>query len=131
MNIRISEGGRLFGILARLGGMAMIGSAGLPWKKAILFPPDDPDYLAYDIDISLPGGAHARAMLVPGLFVIAGAACFTALGSRWMRRTAGGLVMLAGAIGLVMVFLADPRSLARGPAELPCTNPGLLLASGT
>jgi hypothetical protein len=60
---------------------------------------------------------------VLGLFVIAGAACFTALGSRWMRATAGGLVMLASGTGLVIVLLADPRSLAREPAELPSTNP--------
>jgi hypothetical protein len=97
----------------------MIGSAGLPWRNAVLITPD---YMGYDI--SLSGGAYGRAMLVLGLLVTAGATCFLALESRGMRTTGVGLVMLAGATGLVIVLLADPRSLARRPAELPCTNPG-------
>jgi hypothetical protein len=32
MSIRMSEGGRLFGIMACMGSVAMIGSAGLVWK---------------------------------------------------------------------------------------------------
>jgi hypothetical protein len=119
MSVPISKGGRLFGIMAGLGGAAMIGSAGLPWRNAVLITSD---YMGYDI--SVPGGAHGRAVLVLGLLVIAGAACFTAFGSRRVRTTAIGLVVLAGATGLVIVLLADPRSLARRPGELPCTNPG-------
>ena len=81
MSIRISEGGRLFGVMAGLGGAAMIGSAALTW-------------------------------IVLGLFVIAGAACFIALGSRRMRMTAGALVVLAAVAGLV-IALAYPHSTGR------------------
>jgi hypothetical protein len=52
MSIQISKNGRLFGILAGLGGAAMIGSAALPWKQAVLIT------AAYEgYDISLQGGA--------------------------------------------------------------------------
>jgi hypothetical protein len=78
MSIRISEGGRLFGIMAGLGGAVMIGSAALTW-------------------------------IVLGLFVIAGAVGFIALGSRRMRMTAGALVLIAAAAGLV-IALVDPNS---------------------
>jgi hypothetical protein len=78
MSIRISKGGRLFGIMAGLGGAAMIGSAALTW-------------------------------IVLGLLVIAGAACFIALGSRRMRMMAGALVVLAAVAGLV-IALAYPQS---------------------
>jgi hypothetical protein len=37
VSIRISQGGRLFGIMAALGGAATIGSAGLPWTMLGLF----------------------------------------------------------------------------------------------
>ena len=78
MSIRITQGGRLFGVMAGLGGAAMIGSAAVIW-------------------------------IVLGLFVIAGAACFIALGSRRTRMTAGALLVIAGAAGLV-IALADPQS---------------------
>jgi len=81
MSIRISEGGRLFGIMAGLGGAVMIGSAGPSWT-----------------------------ILVLGLFVIAGAACFIALGSRRMRMTAGALVVVAAVAGLVIAVRADAAS---------------------
>ncbi len=68
MSIRISEGGRLFGTMAGLGGAVMIGSAGLYWTKAVLVTPD---YLGYEI--SDLRGADRRALLVLGLFVITGA----------------------------------------------------------
>lgn len=116
MGIRISQGGRLFGIMAGLGGAAMIGSAGSAWTVATRVTPD---YLNYDI--SELRGADKLAMLVLGLFVIAGAACFIALGSRRMRMTAGALVVLAAASGLVIALLADLPSLAGSPIELPCT----------
>ena len=35
MSIRISKGGRLFGIVAALGGAVMIGGAALTWTKAV------------------------------------------------------------------------------------------------
>jgi hypothetical protein len=78
MSIRISEGGRLFGIMAGLGGVAMIVGAALTW-------------------------------IVLGLLVIAGAVCFIALGSRRMRMTAGALVVIAAAAGVVIAS-ADPQS---------------------
>lgn len=81
MSIRISKGGSLFGIMAGVGGAAMIGSAALTW-------------------------------IVLGFFVIAGAACFIALGSRRMRMTASALVVLAAAAGLV-IALADRHSPGR------------------
>lgn len=39
MGIRISQGGRLFGIVAGLGGVAMIGSAALTWPAALAITP--------------------------------------------------------------------------------------------
>ena len=119
MSIQISENGRLFGILAGLGGAAMIGSAALPWKQAVLIT------AAYEgYDVSLPGGARGRAMLMLGLAVIAGAATFIGADSIRLRMRAGVVVVLAGAAGLIVAFSADPRSLATRPAEFPCTNPG-------
>jgi hypothetical protein len=68
MSIRISEGGRLFGIMAGLGGAAMSGSAGRSWAKAVFV---SSDYLRYDVREL--NGADRLAMLVLGIFVIAGA----------------------------------------------------------
>jgi hypothetical protein len=59
-------------------------------------------------------------MLVLGLFVIAGAACFIGLGSRRMRMTAGALLVLAAAAGLVFALFADSLSFAGSPVGLPC-----------
>jgi hypothetical protein len=47
--------------------------------------------------------------IVLGLFVIAGAVGFIALGSRRMRMTAGALVLIAAGAGLV-IALVDPNS---------------------
>ena len=95
MSIRISEGGRLFGIMAGLGGAAMIfGSTRLSWTE----------------QLTEMNRAESLAVLVLGLFVIAGAVCFLALGSRPTRMTAGALVVLAGAAGLVIAW-AGPHSI--------------------
>ena len=114
MSIRVSKGGRLFGIAAGLGGGAMIGSAG-SWAKAVFVSSDNLRY-----DVRELNGADRVAMLVLRLFVIAGAACFIALGSRRMRMTAGALMVLAAAAGLVIALLADSPSFS--DFELPCTN---------
>jgi hypothetical protein len=114
MSIRISKGGRLFGIVAALGGAVMIGGAALTWTKAIRVT----NFLPYEI--SELNGAERIATLVLGLLVIAGAACFIALGSRRVRITAGGIVVLAAAAGLVIAMLADPPSFAGSPVERPC-----------
>jgi hypothetical protein len=119
MSIRISEGGRLFGILAGLGGAAMIGSAGLPWALVDVrggIPVHD-----YIVPRGI-ASADGRAMLVLGLSVMAGAACFTALGSNRLRIGASALVALAAAAGLVIAFRANPVSFAGRslPAEVPC-----------
>jgi hypothetical protein len=45
MSIRISKGGRLFGIAAGLGGAAMIGSAELSWANGEFV---SSDYLRVD-----------------------------------------------------------------------------------
>jgi hypothetical protein len=114
MSIRISKGGRLFGIVAALGGAVMIGGAALSWTKAIRVT----YFLPYEV--SELNGADRIAMLVLGLSVILGAACFIALGSRRVRITAGGVVVLAAAAGLVIAMLADPPSFAGSPVERPC-----------
>jgi len=114
MSIRISKGGRLFGIVAALGGAVMIGGAALTWTKAVRIT----YFLPYEI--SELNGAERIATLVLGLSVIAGAACFIALGSRRVRITAGGVVVLAAAAGLVIAMLADPPPLAGSPLERPC-----------
>jgi hypothetical protein len=119
MSIRISDGGRLFGILAGLGGAAMVGGAGLPWALV---------HVGFGIPVHeyrVPWGiasADGRAVLVLGLLVMAGAACFTALGSTRLRIGAGALVVLAAAAGLLITFPADPPSFAGRsfPAEVPC-----------
>ena len=100
MSIRISQGGRLFGIMAGLGGAAMIRGASLTW-----------------------------AILVLGLFVLAGAACFIALESRRERMTAGALVVLAAAAGFMIALLADPSSLAASHGRVWGAW-GALLAAG-
>jgi hypothetical protein len=115
MSIRISQGGRLFGIMAGLGGAVMSGSAGSPWTVAVFV---SSDYLRSDVREL--NGADRLAMLVLGLFVVAGAACFIALGSRRMRMTAGTVVVLAAAAGLVIALLADSPSFS--DFELSCTN---------
>jgi hypothetical protein len=106
MSIRISEGGRLFAIVAGLGGAVMIGSAGLSWREVVFVSSG-----SSRLEIGESNRADGPAMLVLGLFVIAGAACFIALRSRWKRMTAGALVVLAAAVGLV-IALADPHSSA-------------------
>jgi hypothetical protein len=121
MSIRISEGGRLFGILAGLGGAAMIGSAALPWALV---------HVRFGIPVheyGVPRGiasADGRAMLVLGLFVMVGTVCFTALRSKWVRIGAGAMVVLAAAAGLVIAFGANPVSFAGRslPAEVPCRD---------
>jgi hypothetical protein len=61
----MSEGGRLFGIMACVGGAAMIGSAGLVWKEGFFAKPNGNGY-----GIILRAGAYGRAMLLMGLIVI-------------------------------------------------------------
>jgi hypothetical protein len=68
MGIRISEGGRLFGILAGLGGAAMIGSAGLPW--ALVDVRGGIPIHGYSVPRGI-ASADGRGMLVLGLFVMA------------------------------------------------------------
>jgi len=114
MSIRISKGGRLFGIVAVLGGAVMIGGAALTWTKAVRVT----YFLPYEI--SELNGAERIATLVLGLLVIARAACFITLGSRRVRITAGGIVVLAAAAGLGIAMLADPPSFAGSPVERPC-----------
>jgi hypothetical protein len=57
MSIPISKGGRLFGIVAGLGGAAMSGYASLSWAYA------SRGYPSYVIELR---NADRRAMLVPG-----------------------------------------------------------------
>jgi hypothetical protein len=114
MSIRISKGGRLFEIVAALGGAVMIGGAARTWTKAVRVT----YFLPYEI--SELNGAERIATLVLGLLVIAGAACFIALGSRRVRIAAGGVVVLAAAAGLVIAMLADPPPFAGSPLERPC-----------
>jgi hypothetical protein len=119
MSIRISEDGRLFGIMAGLGGAAMIYSAGLSWREVVFV---SSDYGRFEI--GEPNDADRLAILVLGLLVIAGAACFIALRSRRMRMTAGALVVLAAAAGLVIAS-ADPHSTAAASGTW-----GAVLAAG-
>ena len=93
----------------------MIGSAGIVWKEAVF---RSSDYLRYDV--RQLGDADRRAMLVLGPLVIVGAACFIALGSKRLRMTAGGLVVIAASAGLVIALGGDSPSLAG--LGLPCTN---------
>jgi hypothetical protein len=102
MSIRISEGGRLFAILAGLGGAAMIVSAGLAWTRVVLVT-------RYYTDVSRLRGTESLAMFVLGLFVVAGVVCFVVLGSRRLWMTAGALVVLAAAAGIVIAFRSEPR----------------------
>jgi hypothetical protein len=114
MSIRISMSGRLFGIVAALGGAVMIDGAALTWTKAVRVT----YFLPYEI--TELNGAERIGMLVLGLLVIAGAACFVAVGSRRVRITAGGVVVLAAASGLAIAMLADPPSFAGSPVDRPC-----------
>lgn len=121
MSIQISEGGRIFGILAGLGSAAMVGGAGLPWALV------DVRFGIPVHEYSVPWGiasADGRAVLVLGFLVMAGTACFTALGSKRLRIGAGALVVLAAAAGLVIALRANPVSFAGRsfPAEVPCTD---------
>ena len=115
----MSEGGRIFGILAGLGGAAMVGGAGLPW--AVVDVRGGIPVHEYSVPWGI-ASADGRAVLVLGLFVMAGAACFTALGSKRLRIGAGALVVLAAAAGLMIAFPADPSSFAGRsfPTEVPC-----------
>jgi hypothetical protein len=121
MSIQISEGGRLFGILAGLGGAAMVGGAGLPW--ALVDVKGGIPVHEYGVPRGI-GSADGRAVLVLGIFVMAGTACFTALGSKRLRIGTGALVVLAAASGLVIAFRANPVSFAGPslPAEVPCND---------
>jgi hypothetical protein len=97
----------------------MVGGAGLPWALV------DVRGGIPDHEYSVPRGiatADGRAVLVLGIFVMAGTACFMALGSKRLRIGAGALVVLAAAAGLVIAFPADPSSFAGRslPAEVPC-----------
>lgn len=97
----------------------MVGGTGLPWALV---------HVGFGIPIreySVPRGIASpdgRVVLVLGLLVMAGAACFTVLGSKRMRIGAGALVVLAAAAGLLIAFPADPSSFAGRsfPAEVPC-----------
>ena len=114
MSIRLSQGGRIFGIIAGLGGAAMIGSAFITWTKAV--------FVMHDLsrEISEQRGAERLAILVLGLLVVVGAAGFITVGSRRLRTAAGALVVLWAIVGLAIALLSVPPS----PSELPCTNPG-------
>lgn len=121
MSIQISEGGRLFGILSGLGGAAMVGGAGLPWTLV-----DARGGIPVH-EYSIPRGiasADGRAVLMLGIFVMAGTACFTALRSKRLRIGAGALVVLAAAAGLVIALRANPSSFAGRslPDEVPCDD---------
>ena len=87
---------------------------------------------ALDEDFIKLNGADRRAMLILGLLVIAGAACFIALGSRRMRMTAGALVVLAAAAGAMVKLLADPPSVAgsNGSSARLLGDFGAVLAAG-
>jgi hypothetical protein len=116
----MSEGGRLFGIIACVGGAAMIGSAGLVWKEGFFAKPNGNGY-----GIILRAGAYGRVMLLLGFVVIAGAATFIGVESRPIRIAAGVVVVLAGTAGLILLVpSADPRSLASWvPARCTRSNP--------
>lgn len=60
MSIRISKGGRLFGIVAALGGAVMIDGAALTWTKAVRVA----YFLLYEI--TELNGAERIGMLVLG-----------------------------------------------------------------
>lgn len=120
MSTRISEGGRLFGIMAGLGGATMIGGASLSWRQAIFATPDNLRYEITELRV-----ADRRTMLVLGLFAIAGAVCFIALRSRRNRTIAGALVVLVAAAGLIVAFRPDPNSTTE-LFDLPCTDLGRL-----
>jgi hypothetical protein len=116
----MSEGGRLFGIMACVGGAAMIGSAGLVWKEGFFAKPNGNGYF-----IILRAGAYGRVMLLLGFVVVAAAATFIGVESRRIRIVAGVVVVLAGTAGLILLVpSADPRSLASWvPARCTRSNP--------
>lgn len=97
----------------------MVGGAGLPW--ALVDVRGGIPVHEYSVPWGI-ASADGRAVLVLGLLVMAGAACFTALGSRRLRIGTGALVVLAAAAGLLIAFPADPSSFAGRsfPAEVPC-----------
>jgi hypothetical protein len=61
MSIRISEGGRLFGIATTLGGAPLIASAGRSWAEADFVSSDNLGY-----DVTELNGAARLAMLALG-----------------------------------------------------------------
>ena len=93
----------------------MMSGAALTWWKAVRVM----GVRSYD-EISELSGADRVAMLVLGLLVIAGAACFITLGSRRVRITAGGVVVLAAAASLVIAMPSDRPSFAGSPGERRC-----------
>ena len=99
----------------------MVGGAGLPW--ALVDVRGGIPVHEYSVPWGI-ASADGRAVLVLGLFVMTGAACFTALESRRLRIGAGALVVLAAAAGLLIAFPADPSSFAGRsfPAEAPCQD---------
>jgi hypothetical protein len=119
MSIRISEGGRLFGILAGLGGAAMVGGAGLP--SALV-------EVGFGIPVreySVPRGiasADGRAVLVLGLLVMAGASLLHSTGIETAEDRGRCPGRARPAAGLLIAFPADPPSFAGRsfPAEVPC-----------
>jgi hypothetical protein len=87
----------------------MVGGAGLPW--ALVDVRGGIPVHEYSVPRGI-ASADGRAVLVLGIFVMAGTACFTALGSKRLRIGPGTLVVLAAAAGLVIAFPADPSSFA-------------------
>jgi hypothetical protein len=122
---RVAQGGRLFGIVAWLGGVAMIGSADRGWPNALVVTSG----LRGRINELISVGA--QTMLVLGFVVVVGEAGFIALGPRRLRIAAGLLAVLAAAAALVGL-VADPRpdpelTQVGGP---PLALLGVVLAAG-
>jgi hypothetical protein len=69
MSIRISKGGRLFGIVAALGGAVMIGGAALTWTKAVrvtyFLPYEISELNGADRIATLVLDVRQRALLTP------------------------------------------------------------------
>jgi hypothetical protein len=103
---RVAQGGRLFGIVAWLGGVAMIGSADRGWPNALVVTSG----LRGRINELISVGAQTT--LVLGFVVVVGEAGFIALGPRRLRIAAGLLAVLAAAatlVGLVADSRPDPE----------------------
>jgi hypothetical protein len=99
---RVAQGGRLFGIVAWLGGVAMIGSADRGWPNALVVTSGLRGQINELISVD------AQTMLVLGFVVVVGEAGFIALRPRRLRIAAGLLAVLAAAAALVGL-VADPR----------------------